>query len=647
MSGEWIERQPVLEIASTGKRLPRHVIERGRTILGRHPSCHVVLPDRHSSREQLLIEWDGASLRFDDLGSKNRLQLNGDEADREFLTEGDVLRFGETSIAIRGRSRPESVCFSDDSVRVVAPTVASGDEAGDAAPQSRLTPSKLTPNKLTLDARDASVALPNAEAGPESNRLESIYRLAEELVSDHDDSTFYGRIADRVFAALPADRGFIATGDPSGGALDVVHVWHRDARDSERIEMSQTILDEMQVGQQALLVHDVPASYGRDAEHSIDQLGIVSFMCAPMVVGEDTTGFLYVDRRRDDASAPQSFTEEDLRFLTGVARLIGVAQEERALRDRLEHENLHLRQVLRRRTEIIGDSKSMTEVLQKVARVAERSSSVLILGETGTGKELIAQAIHDRSEREGGPFVAFNCALSSPQLIESELFGHVKGAFTDAARDHRGKFQLAEGGTLFLDEIGDMPLSTQVKLLRVLQEREVCPVGSEQPVAIDIRLIAATHRDLAQLRKDSLFRDDLYFRIAVLTVDLPPLRERGDDVLEIARALLPEGVVIDAPAAKAMLVYSWPGNVRELQNVVEQACFNANSRRIRLQDLPPEIAKEGRRSRVDVPLSSLSEVEAKHIRKVLKAVDNNKKRAAEILGISRETLYQKIRGYSL
>jgi len=589
-----------------------------------------VLPDRHVSREQVALEWDGEILQLDELGTKNPVKLNGELCSKAELSEGDSFRFGDTAVTVRSRARIESVCFSDDSVRVVA---SANDEP---------------PSKVSLDARDTpAIRSTNAQASPGPDRLELMYQLAEELVHDVDDSEYFSRIGSLVFSALPAGRGFIATGDPTS-PLDVVYVWHRDAGASDHIEMSQTILDEIQLEQKALLVRDVPANFGREAENSIDELGIVSFMCAPLVAGEDTIGFLYVDQRREEVESPHtSFEESDLRYLSGVARLLALALEERNLRGRIEHENLHLRQILRRRNEIVGRSKPMQEVFDKVARIAKRDSSVLILGETGTGKELIAQAIHDRSERSDGPFVAFNCALSSPQLIESELFGHVQGAFTDASRDHRGKFQLAEHGTVFLDEIGDMPPETQVKLLRVLQERRVWPVGSEKAVSIDIRLIAATHRDLTKLRSEGLFRDDLHYRIAVLSIDLPALRDRGDDVIEIARTLLPDNVVIDSPAEKAMLAYSWPGNVRELQNAIEQACFNANGRRIRLQDLPSEIAKEGRRSRVEIPLSSLSEVEAKHIRKVLKAVGNNKKRAAEILGISRETLYQRLRLYGV
>ena len=266
----------------------------------------------------------------------------------------------------------------------------------------------------------------------------------------------------------------------------------------------------------------------------------------------------------------------------GVARLSSVALDNLLSHERIARENLQLREVLRRRSELIAKSPKMLEIVRKAQRLGERDTSVLILGETGTGKELIARTIHDASPRSQKPFIAFNCSMGTPELIENELFGHVKGAYTDATREHKGRFELASGGSLFLDEVGDMPLSTQAKILRVLQERCVERIGGEKLITVDIRLISATNKRLDEMVEKSLFRQDLYYRIAVFTLDLPSLRERGEDVVEIARSLLNDtGLELDDAASKALLRYSWPGNVRELQNVIENATFNAGARPVR------------------------------------------------------------------
>ncbi|MCA8960652.1 MAG: sigma 54-interacting transcriptional regulator, partial [Planctomycetes bacterium] len=606
-----------------GARLPSYRLRRGRTVLGRHADSDCVIDDPHASRQQLAIEWDDERLRIEPLAPKNPVTIERVD-DAGDLVPGSVIRFGDTVVTVRGLRRTAE-SSADDTVRVVV------DDPG---------------AWTSIDPR-GTASWADARSWSE-RRLESLYALTELLVrSDPSDSDWLQSVAELIFPALPAGRGFIAVGDPAAEGLGRVHAWPSDRThaDEPSIPMSQTILDAIQLEGCALIVPDVRADFGREAERSIDQIGIATFVCAPLIVGETALGFVYADRLRGEGDDP--FSESDLRFVTGVAHLVALGLDQRDLRDRLERENFQLRQVMRRRTEIVAQCPAMVEVLDTLVRAAERDSSVLLLGETGTGKELFARVLHDRSARSSGPFVAFNCSLSNPALIESELFGHVRGAFTDAGRDHRGKFQLADGGTLFLDEIGDMPLDTQVRLLRVLQERRVWPVGSEKPVPFDVRLVAATHRDLSRLRKEGQFRDDLYFRIAVLTVEIPPLRERGRDVLEIAASFLPPEVRIESAAERALLAYGWPGNVRELQNAVERACFNAAGRRIRLQDLPADIAKEGRRDPVSIPLATLSETEAKHIRKVLRAVDHNKKRAAEILGIARDTLYQKLRAFGI
>jgi DNA-binding NtrC family response regulator len=308
---------------------------------------------------------------------------------------------------------------------------------------------------------------------------------------------------------------------------------------------------------------------------------------------------------------------------------------------------------------IVGTSQAMQKVFETLARAAASDATVLITGESGTGKELVARALHARSPRARRPFLAINCAAIPEALLESELFGHAKGAFTDARADRPGLFANAQGGTLFLDEVGEMPPSMQVKLLRALQERSVRPVGSEREVPFDARIVAATNRDLEAEVAAGRFRGDLFFRIHVIELLLPPLRARGSDVLLLASALVARhasrsgrpNLRLSHDAAERLLAYDWPGNVRELENCVERAVALARNDEIALEDLPERVRRGSAAQvliRADAPdeLVSLEEMERRYILRVLRAVDGNKKLAAQILHLDRSTLYRKLERYA-
>jgi two-component system response regulator HydG len=303
---------------------------------------------------------------------------------------------------------------------------------------------------------------------------------------------------------------------------------------------------------------------------------------------------------------------------------------------------------------MIGSSTALGRVHDTIARIADSDATVLVDGETGTGKELIARRIHDTSARKNGPFVSINCAAVPQNLLESELFGHARGAFTDAKTSRVGLFVKANGGTLFLDEVGEMPIDMQAKLLRALQERKVRPIGSNEEVAFDSRIIAATNRDLDEEVYQKRFREDLYYRINVVRISLPPLRERAGDVLQLAQHFLAQHASrngqpvlgISTPAAEKLMLYRWPGNVRELENCIERAVAFARYERIMVDDLPEKI----RAYRVDkftVEANDLSEVvtldklERTYIERVLALLGGNKSRAAQVLGIDRRTLYRR------
>lgn len=323
----------------------------------------------------------------------------------------------------------------------------------------------------------------------------------------------------------------------------------------------------------------------------------------------------------------------------------------------------HLRQVLadsRGFEDLIGASQPMQRMYDVLERAAETDASVLITGESGTGKELVAKALHDRSRRKEGPFVAVNCSALPEALLESELFGHVKGAFTDAKVGRSGLFVQANGGTLLLDEIGEMPIALQPKLLRALQERRVRAVGSDSEVPFNARIIASTNRNLEIETVEKRFREDLFYRINVIHVEVPALRERGADIVILAEhyashfaTQLEKTVLgVSKKATEKLVHYDWPGNVRELQNCIERAVAMTRTDEIQEEDLPEKI-RNFRRSHVLVvsntpqELVSLDEVERLYIARVLKAVTGNKREAARILGIDRKTLYRKLEKYRI
>ena len=322
-------------------------------------------------------------------------------------------------------------------------------------------------------------------------------------------------------------------------------------------------------------------------------------------------------------------------------------REVRRLRHRLQHGP--------RYGEIIGDSPAMSEIFETITRVAGSQAPVLVTGETGTGKELVARALHKGGSRASGPFVVVNCAAIPDSLLESELFGHLRGAFTDARTARKGLFVQAAGGSLLLDEVGDLPPLLQAKLLRVLQDKSVRPVGSDQEIPLDVRIIAATNRNLEGMVDEGLFRRDLYYRLNVIHLELPPLRSRSGDILLLAQHFLERaceraGQEIGRfrPAtARRLLEYLWPGNIRELENCVERAVAFARGDSISVDDLPARV-RNYKPSHVIVAAQSPDElvplrtVEERYVRQVLQAVAGNKAAAARILGIERKTLYRKL-----
>lgn len=386
----------------------------------------------------------------------------------------------------------------------------------------------------------------------------------------------------------------------------------------------------------------------------------ISFICVPIKIGNEAIGALSADRLFSDEVS----LKEDVRLLSIIASMIAQAvrlrQSALEERQRLINENLRLREELKERfkpSNIIGESKAMEEVYDIINRVADTDTTVLLRGESGVGKELVAHAIHYNSHRSTAPFIRINCAALPENLIESELFGHEKGAFTGAISTRKGRFELANKGTLFLDEIGDLPIQTQVKLLRVLQEKEFERLGGEKSIKVDVRIIAATSRDLEELINKGRFREDLYYRLNVVPIFIPPLRERREDIPLLLEHFLNKfnkkhrkRVSIFKEVLKAFMDYDWPGNVRELENTVERLVVMARDNLVRVNDLP--FSMHGSTNHRSIVIksalpSTVAEMERERILDALKKAGWIQVRAARLLGITPRQIGYKIKKYNI
>jgi len=605
-----------------------HVLDEGQTFIGRSLENKIVLQDSLVSRQHAELSFDGTKVVLKDLGGKNPIRVNGKEIKECQLLDGDRIAIGHTELLfehVAGRRA--------NPLRVVR--------------DSRLFDAEI--GGISLDAATVVFGKPDLKdpaAEKIYSRLSRLYQISEELLKVSDEEQLYDSVLSTATQETGAERGFLGFAiegqelDPY--ALNIVRFWDPvKGKEAQQLEMSETIVNRIQRDRQAVLVRDVPDRH--DFGASVIDLKIRSFICVPILHGERFFGLIYVDTR----GAREQFDRSDLEFVSAIGRMAGLAIEILRIQKKLQRENERLRTLVAGSSELIGSSESMKHVYRLMEKVAPRDTSVLIVGENGTGKELVARAIHERSSRKDRPFVAVNCGAIPPNLVESELFGYEKGAFTGAQQLTEGKFDLADGGTLFLDEIGDMPLDMQVKILRALQERRFYRVGGKKEISVDIRVLSATNRDLKQAIEDGTFREDLYFRLAVVTIEVPPLRDRGEDILEIANHFLSSGsapINLTKPAAECLAKYHWPGNIRELRNVLEQAVILGEGNRISPSDLPPHIGKTGRGKMV-FRLKALDEVEKQYIQRVLEETEGNKARAASILGISRETLYQKLKQY--
>ncbi len=625
--------------------------------IGRSPTNRIVLIDEISSRNHCEIFRVGDRWILRDLDSRNGTRVDGSYVSQDCeLVSGQTIQIGST--LLRFTLDPES-------------KLPAGQPAGDAETATEIPLLPVNPEILhrTRQSRFQTDAVQNGEADHErtSRELARLYRLALDMGTADTATLLAERVLETLFSVTSTNIGAILLlpqpeeGTSSSDRLSIAAYKSTDESQYQRVSdfLSQTVLRD----REAVLANDVATDKHLANRDSLGEISARSVICAPIRVDERIYGVIHlystnVDHRLDP---------EDLEFTLAVADQMALALEQIRQRDqlsvgleRVKNENVTLREQLRQDLELVGESPSIRKLQERIQLIAPTGATALIRGESGVGKELVARAIHNHSPRQSGPFVTMNCAALSESLLESELFGHEKGAFTGAANRKIGKFEQADGGTLFLDEVGEMSPAIQAKFLRVLEGHPFERVGGGSVVHVDVRVVAATNRDLEHSVKDGTFRKDLYFRLQVVEIDVEPLRERKSDIPILARHFLarfasrigrqpPE---LSQGAVSSLLEYDWPGNVRELQNTMERAVILTVSETLESRDI--QLSALGRDDGLDIASSSeafrpvaLEVIEQQHILATLDATNWNKSQAAQLLGIERSTLDRKLKRYDV
>jgi transcriptional regulator with GAF, ATPase, and Fis domain len=589
--------------------------------IGRDPQNHLSLADSSVSREHCVIVRQGDLFLMRDLGSHNGTLVNDAPAKDQALANGDYITVGRTVLQFL---MGEGVLFED--------------------------PAELATVALRADQDTLSgtLALPD---------MHTLLRVSIMLHSFH--AIYKGRgsaargllerqLLELILDVVPAERGAILFYEDNLDEPSSLSVKDDAAKHYRPLLVNRKLVKRVLQERCGLMVQN--PSQETDSPSSAGAMPGRSVLAVPLLIRQQACGAIYLEGI--------AFREAHLQLLVAISQIASMAMENAFHREWLEMENERLESELYPDHHMIGDSPKLRDLQRNIGRAAQTTSTVLILGETGTGKELVARAIHQNGPRAAKPFVAVNCAALTETLLESELFGHEKGAFTGAIGQKKGRLELAEGGTIFLDEIGEMPPQLQVKLLRVLQERQIERVGGTRPVKLDIRLIAATNRNLEEEVRAGRFRQDLYYRLNVVTLRTPALRERPSDILPLAMHFAAKfgqqcgrRITGIAPEAQAYLQhYDWPGNIRELENAMERAVVLGSSDMIQLEDLPESIAEIAKPAGVNraLPLQdAIDEAKRQAVARAFEQAGGDHPGAARLLGVHPNYLYRLMRNLGM
>jgi len=584
--------------------------------IGRDASNSLSLNDALISRQHALIRITDSEVTILDLNSTNGTFVNAIPVTERKLEPGDRIQIGDSLLLF----------------------VLEEEDAAGSASHVRFDETAAVGVKVVQLHKDDSLYLNPLKAFSVTERmardLKTLLRISTEISVIRGQEALRRHLLELIFDSVPADTGAILLFDTGSTETISTFSWSRQSGADGEVVVSSSVVDSVIKDRTAVL---------SNATHSV--------LVAPLVVFDNLIGVIYLE------STATRFDEGHLQLLVGVAGMASGALDNARRLEWLETENRRLRSDFNLEHNMVGESPRMRDVYQFIGKAAPTNSTVLIRGESGTGKELVASAIHLNSSRSQNPFMAINCAALSETLLESELFGHEKGAFTGAIAQKKGKLEVANGGTVFLDEVGELAPTLQAKLLRVLQEREFDRVGGTRPIKVDIRLIAATNRDLEKAIQAGAFRQDLYYRLNVLSLTMPALRERRDDIPLLAgyfamRFSKKSGHSvkgISPEARKCLVQYDWPGNVRELENAMERAVVLGTTELIQPEDLPEALLEKQAVPGVQVTEYHQAVKEAKRqlVLKAFQEAGGNYAQAARLLGVHPNNLHRLIRNLDL
>jgi Nif-specific regulatory protein len=603
--------------------------------IGRESASTIPLSHNSVSRRHCLIKRTGNDFVISDLDSFNGTFVNGVPVKEQTLAHADQIKIGSIALLFLTLGSEDlssgSLVHLDDS-KVVTHS------ATELRPETLLHQTEqalLYSPEHERVARDLGVL---CKIGSRINLLRHTKELQREILNS-------------IFEVVPVDRGAILL---SQGENEFSSLYGRDREDENKaVHISRTVVDKVLAEGVAILSNDIRTSETLSTAESLIAAQISSLMCAPLILLEKTVGVVYLDT----SDPTVRFDSGHLQLLAGIAGIAAVSLENARQMEWLEGENNRLRSTLAIEHNMVGESPAMGEIYDFIERVAPRDSAVLICGESGTGKELAAHAIHTNSPRAVKPFVVINCAALAETLLESELFGHERGAFTGAITQKKGKLEVAHGGTVFLDEIGELAPPLQSRLLRFLQDHKIERLGSTRSIALDVRVVAATNRNLEEAIANGTFRADLYHRLNVVKVTMPPIRERREDIPLLASYFVAKyskackrtvnGV---SPAARALLQsYDWPGNVRELENAIERAVVLGSADVIETDDLPERVLESANSGKVPMAkyYEAIKQAKRELILNALEQANGNYTEAANALGVHPNNLHRLIRTLEL
>jgi Nif-specific regulatory protein len=605
-----------------------------RTVLvGRHSDNDVYINDAAASRHHCRVERQGATWYVVDGESSNGTWVNGEAVHgRKELADKDQIRIGNSVF-----------CFCSDSGPAEQPHLT-------ADSWTALSTAVMSANEVRRMTSELLIAASPADERTNRN-LHALLGIGKLLRCSGSMAALQEELFTLIADALPAEGGAVLLVGYSDREPEVSYTWDRHGRASRHVAMSRTVVNRV-IREGVAILAAGPTTQDINVVESLAKRGVMSVICVPLVVQNVVHGAIYLETT-DTFTA---FDYRDLEMLTAVAGYAAIAFDHARRLEVLERENSRLRSHAGIRHTMVGDSPAMRDLCDRIRKVAQTEATVLITGESGTGKELTARALHMNSRRVSGPFEAINCALLRDALLESELFGHEKGAFTGAINQKRGRLELADGGTVFLDEVGDLPDKPQAMLLRVLQEREFLRVGGTRPIRVEIRLIAATNKNLEQAVRDKEFRQDLFYRLSVISLRLPALRDRREDIPLLAQYFVQQSAQrnkklisrVSPPAMALLMRYSWPGNIRELENTIEYGVVFACSDEILPEDLPDTLQGTAHDAKsVSSYNAAVRQAREQIVLTAMRQANYNYNAAATLLGIHVNNLHRLIRELDL